>query len=56
LPLLLSPIVLGAYTASLRWRGRAIPWRNAAAYAAGMATAASVLFGNAFGLGNWLFD
>jgi hypothetical protein len=56
LPLLLSPIVLGAYAASLRWRGRAIPWRNAAAYAAGMAIAASVLFGNAFGLGNWLFD
>ena len=56
LPLVLSPLVMGAYAGSLLWRRLQVPPRRTAAYLLGCALAAAILFGNAFGLGSWLFD
>ena len=47
---------MGAYAGSLLWRGLPVPLPRTAAYLLGCALAAAILFGNAFGLGNWLYD
>lgn len=56
LPLVLSPLVMGAYAGSLLWRGLQVPPQRTAAYLTGCALAAAILLGNAFGLGSWLCD
>jgi hypothetical protein len=56
LPLLLSPLVVGAYAGSLLWRGLPVPLPRMAAYLLGVTLAVVILFGNAFGLGSWFFD
>jgi hypothetical protein len=56
LPLVLSPLVMGAYAGSLLWRGLPVPLPRTAIYLLGCALAAAILFGDAFGLGNWLYD
>lgn len=56
LPVLLSPILIGGYAVSLLWRGLHVELWKAAVYVLGVAFTASLLLGNAFDLGNWLFD
>jgi hypothetical protein len=55
---LLSPLVIGAYAGwtALRQRSPQVGPAAGAAYALGLALMAAILLGNAFGLGNWLFD
>jgi hypothetical protein len=55
---LLSTLVVGAYAgwAALRRRSLDVGPVKAAAYALGLLLMAVILLGNAFGLGNWLFD
>jgi hypothetical protein len=54
----LSPIVGGGYLARALLFGRSLNFRltTAAIYVAGLGITSILLFGNAFGLANWLFD
>jgi hypothetical protein len=56
LPLALSPLVMGAHAGSLLWRGMPLQLQRTGTYLLGCALEAAILFGDAFGLANWLYD